>query len=160
MKKHKGLINVFLDFRAAYDTVDRRILWTLLVKRFGFSLELVRTIRAIFDFNKSFLLIGDETSGPIENYRGLPQGSALSPIMFNFFINGLIELLDAQAKEEGIETNCLFFADDGNLHTRSRDNMQRLLNLCHQWAHGHGMYDLCAVEITRCCKRQSSTTTG
>jgi hypothetical protein len=53
-----------------------------------------------FDFSKSFLLIGDKTSGPIENHRGLRQGSALSPTMFNFFITGLIELLDAQAYKE------------------------------------------------------------
>jgi hypothetical protein len=82
MKGYKGLINVFLDMRAAYDTVDRRLLWTPLVKKFGFPVEIVRVIRSLFDSNKSFLLIGDVKSGGIENQRGQPQGSALSPTLF------------------------------------------------------------------------------
>jgi hypothetical protein len=138
MQIFKELINVFLDLRAAYDTVDRRILWTLLVKRFGFPVELVRVIRALFDFNESFLLVGSSKSSAIQNYRGLPQGSALSPIIFNFFINGLIEGLDAENKGE-LPSNCLFFADDGNLHAKTQDEMQRLLDICHKWAVEFGM---------------------
>lgn len=114
-------------------------LWTLLVKRFGFPLELVRVIRALFDYNKSFLLVGADTSTGIENHRGLPQGSALSPIIFNFFINGLIESLDGEGKEDGLPSNSLFFADDGNLHGTSKEAIQKLLNICHTWASDYGM---------------------
>ena len=139
MKTNKGLLNVFLDLRAAYDTVDRRILWTILVKSFGMPFELVRLIRALFDHNESFLLVGSETSTGIPNLRGLPQGSALSPIIFNFFIDGLIRILDAQDKENELPSNCLFFADDGNLHTLSETKMQSLLDLCQTWSIEHGM---------------------
>jgi hypothetical protein len=134
MQSYTEVINVFLDLRAAYDTVDRRILWTLLVKQFGFPLELVRTIRALFDYNKSYLLVGAEKSNGIENHRGLPQGSALSPIIFNFFINSLIESLDSQDKNNDLPSNCLFFADDGNLHATSNQDIQQLLNICQTWA--------------------------
>ena len=34
MKNNPNIIQVFLDLSAAYDMVDRRILWTLLAKRF------------------------------------------------------------------------------------------------------------------------------
>jgi hypothetical protein len=139
MQSYMEIINVFLDLRAAYDTVDRRILWTLLVKQFGFPLELVRIIRALFDNNKSFLLVGSEKSSGIDNQRGLPQGSALSPIIFNFFINGLIESLEAQEKQGELPSNCLFFADDGNLHATSKQDMQRLLDICQTWAVEYGM---------------------
>jgi hypothetical protein len=139
MKTNKDLLNVFLDLRAAYDTVDRRILWTLLVKKFGFSFELVRIIGALFDFNQSFLLVGNTKSPGIPNHRGLPQGSAFSPIIFNFFINHLIDILDAEEKEDGLPSNCLFFADDGNLHAKSKETVQRLLDMCHEWSTEYGM---------------------
>jgi hypothetical protein len=88
------IINVYMDLRAAYDTVDRQVLWTQLATKFGMPLKLIRLLRAIFDFNQSFLLVGGERSSPIKNLRGLPQGSSLSPTLFNFFINILIELLE------------------------------------------------------------------
>jgi hypothetical protein len=93
----------------------------------------------LFDYNQSFLVVRCKTSKGIPNLRGLPQGSALSPIIFNFFIDGLIRILDAQDKENELPSNCLFFADDGNLHTRSNTKMQSLLDLCQTWSVEHGM---------------------
>jgi hypothetical protein len=138
MKSNK-LINVFMDFRAAYDTVDRRILWTSLFHTFKFPISLIRTLRSIFEFNESFLLVGSDKSPGIPNLRGVPQGSSLSPTMFNFFINSLIVQLEAELKANGMDTNCLFFADDGNLHSPNPAIIQVLLNVCHKWSFENGM---------------------
>jgi hypothetical protein len=138
MKSNK-LINVFMDFRAAYDTVDRRILWTSLFHTFKFLISLIRTLRSIFEFNESFLLVGSDKSPGIPNLRGVPQGSSLSPTMFNFFINSLIVQLEAELKANGMDTNCLFFADDGNLHSPNPAIIQVLLNVCHKWSFENGM---------------------
>ena len=58
-----------MDLRAAYDTVDRRILWTYLAKDFGIPLNLIKILRVFFDYNSSYLVVGDERSIPIENLR-------------------------------------------------------------------------------------------
>ena len=85
-----------LDFKAAYDMVDRRILWTLLAKRFKMSTALIRLLRALFDFNFSRLEISGKKSEKIFHLRGLPQGSSLSPILFNFYIDSLIDLIQKE----------------------------------------------------------------
>jgi len=138
MQSHK-LINVFLDLKAAYDTVDRNILWTLLANRYGIPYHLIRMMRALFDNNKSYLLVENTRSEPIANHRGVPQGSSIAPTMFNFFINGLIEILEAMPRRENVPSNCLFFADDGNLHSTSSEHVQNLLDVCHEWSTQHGM---------------------
>jgi hypothetical protein len=71
--RHKKVMNVFLDFRAAYDTVETRILWTVLYHKFYMPLNLIRVIRDLFDYNESFFLIGSKTSTAIANLRGVPQ---------------------------------------------------------------------------------------
>jgi hypothetical protein len=140
MKKNKkNIVNVYMDLRAAYDTVDRRLLWTYLATKFGMPLELIRLLRAFFDHNQSYLLVGDARSSPIKNLRGLPQGSSLSPTLFNFFINILIELLQRTQVSNPLDSKCLFFADDANLHAKNSQDMQTLLDVCDDWARSHGM---------------------
>ena len=102
-------------------------------------LYLIRIFRSIFDFNESVLLVGSERSPGIPNFRGVPQGSSLSPIMFNFFINDLIVKLESFPKAHNAPSNCLFFADDGNLHSSDPATIQSLLNICHEWATENGM---------------------
>ena len=36
-------------------------------------------------------------------------------------------------------SNCLFFADDGNLHSSDPATIQSLLDICHEWANENGM---------------------
>lgn len=140
MKRNKNeIINVYLDLRAAYDTVDRRLLWTYLATKYGMPLNLIRLLRAFFDHNQSYLSVGDKRSFPIKNLRGLPQGSSLSPTLFNFFINILIDLLEQTQVSEPMESKCLFFADDANLHAKNGQDVQTLLNVCGEWATTHGM---------------------
>lgn len=138
-KSHNNIVNVYMDLRAAYDTVDRRLLWTYLATKFGMPLKLIRLLRAFFDSNQSYLLVRGERSSPIKNLRGLPQGSSLSPTLFNFFINILIELLEQTQLSEPLDSKCLYFADDANLHAKNPNDMQTLLNVCDDWARTHGM---------------------
>jgi hypothetical protein len=142
MKNHPNIIQVFLDLSAAYDMVDRRILWTLLAKRFKMPVALIRLLRALFDSNFSRLEVSGIKSEKIFHLRGLPQGSSLSPILFNFYIDSLIDLIQQEKLMMdcmGVKSNNLFFADDGNLHSNSSETIQGILNICHDWEIDFGM---------------------
>jgi hypothetical protein len=76
MQKNPDLIQIFLDLSAAYDMVDRRILWTLLKNHFGMPSSLIRLLRSLFDGNFSTLDVMGEKSERIQHLRGLPQGSS------------------------------------------------------------------------------------
>ena len=119
LMESQDVSQVFLDFKAAYDIVDRRILWTSLYSRFGLPVPLTRFLRSLMDQNFSKLLIGGTKSARIFQLRGLPQGSSLSPTLFNFYIDSLIVLLEAnrvKCNTFGLNSNNLFFADNGAVH--------------------------------------------
>ena len=142
MKNNPNIIQVFLDLSAAYDMVDRRILWTLLAKRFKMPIAMIRLLRALFDFNFSRLDISGIKSEKIFHLRGLPQGSSLSPILFNFYIDSLIDLIQQENLMMdcmGVKSNNLFFADDGNIHSNDSSIIQKILDISHNWEVDFGM---------------------
>ena len=121
--------------------VNRRLLWRRLQVYPEMGLKTIRMLRSLFDFNKSVLVINGTESREILNRRGLLQGSSLSPILFNHFINDLILKLDEEGKlcTLGVATNCLFFADDAALHARTAQDLQLLLDICDCWAKRNGI---------------------
>lgn len=140
MSRHGGnLVYAFLDLKAAYDCVNRTILWRDLQK-YGFPNHLISVCKSLFDNNVSNLVANGGRSSDIMCKRGLLQGSSLSPMLFNLYINELIVRLDfcAKTKTRNLITNNLFYADDGCLFA-NRDNMQSLLDICTHWAADYGM---------------------
>lgn len=138
----KTYTNVLLDFQAAYDLVDRRILWSRLKRDFSIQESTIRRLQELFDNNQSVLLIKGRKSEPIPCRRGLLQGSSLSPLLFNFFIDGLLtELKENRNKirKNGIATNNLAFADDIVLITENKEQMKELLEICEEWSVRVGM---------------------
>src|SRR5690606_28698359 len=97
--------------KAAYDSVDRRILWRQL-QYMGINYDLIVNLRALFDCNNVLLMINNHISDPIDCKRGLFQGSAISPTLFNLYINSLIKQLKTypMMTTHNVRTKCLFFA--------------------------------------------------
>jgi hypothetical protein len=133
--------HVFLDIKAAYDTVNRAILWEELGKTFRVNESTVARIKTLFDHNISKIVVQGRTSSGLENKRGLLQGSSLSPILFNFYINGLIQRLDQSHKVNtgSLRSNSVFFADDGAIHADTIGKIRELLQICENWAQEFGM---------------------
>ena len=90
--ENPSLIQVFLDLSAAYDMVDRRVLWTMLSKRFRMGNGIIRLLRSLFDSNVSRLNVSGVKSEKIAHLRGLPHGSSFSPLLFPFYIDSLIDI--------------------------------------------------------------------
>ena len=74
---------LFLDFKKAYDSVRREVLYKILIE-FGIPKKLVRLIRMSLTERYSRVRVGKNVSDRFLIRNGLKQGDALSPLLFNF----------------------------------------------------------------------------
>jgi len=132
---------IFLDIKAAYDTVDRRLLWTRMAKDFGVPEATIAMLRDMFDSNVVMLVIKGKESEVIPLKRGLLQGSSISPLLFNIFINELLVGLQSLPKISlgGALWNHLFFADDGALVATNNSDANKLVAKAHGWGIDNGI---------------------
>lgn len=141
MLKHPKALHAFLDISAAYDSVNRDILWNDM-HRYGYPEHIIAICQSLFDFNTATLLINGAKSNDIECKRGLLQGSSLSPLLFNIYINELIKRLNSLPHKVYItstySTNNHFFADDGHIIALTPWAMQACLDTCSDWATEYG----------------------
>jgi hypothetical protein len=84
----------FLDIKAAYDTVDRNVIWTAL-QRSGTPLPLLGLLQHLFDDVSISVLIDNCTSLSFQPITGVLQGSVLSPLLYSIYINTLPAILRA-----------------------------------------------------------------
>ena len=89
----KLLYLCFLDFRKAFDTVTRNILFSKLCTA-GVRGKMFRVIQNLFSCNPANVLVDGYLSPEFLINRGVLQGSKLGPILFNLFINDLLDELN------------------------------------------------------------------
>ena len=134
LTRNSKLYVAFVDFRKAFDSVNRNILWHTLRKA-GVNGKLYRALRGIYDS----VLMCVRDKGQYSEYfnckRGLKQGCLLSPQMFAFFINELgLEMAKngrhgIQLIPGAIEIFMMLFADDIILLSCTAVGLQNQLNV-------------------------------
>ena len=122
---------VFLDIKAAYDSVDRGKLWQMMLQ-LGVDPFLVRTTSELFDHCTSRVVVNGRMSSPFRHIAGLMQGSVLSPVLYSIYINPLACLLDSYATLRVIDrkTGGLFYADDIAVFAKNHAAMKNILKAC------------------------------
>ena len=79
--------------------------------------------------------------------KGTAQGSPISPLLFDLFMEPLIQRLRqgrgvrlAESGKDGdVMLRSLFFADDICLLAESLEDLKRMLQICYTWAEEFGM---------------------
>lgn len=135
-----NLHQVFLDFKAAYDSVPVKRLLVKLRDR-GASDGLVSIIRSLFLHCQSRAVVNHDLTDVIIRERGLFQGSLLSPTLFNIYIDDLAELMTTTFPNAGSEDipSCLLFADDVKLQHLDPAAIQMMIDQAATWATTNGM---------------------
>lgn len=116
------IITIMLDFKRAFETIDRSILLTKL-KKFGFSESAHKLLSTYLCNRRQFTKINNEKSDEIVNDFGVPQGSILGPLLFIIYINDMHEVAS------NVSIN--LFADDTLVYfsgTNVKDVVNKLNN--------------------------------
>jgi len=122
---------LFIDFKKAYDSVRREVLYKILIE-FGIPMKLLRLIKMCLNETCSRVRVGKNVSDRFPIRNGLKQGDALSPLLFNFALEYAIRRV--QVIQDGLKLNgthrLLVYADDnilgGSVHT-IKENVEALV---------------------------------
>ena len=74
---------LFIDFKKAYDSVRREVLYKILIE-FGIPTKLARLMKMSLTGTYSRVRVGKNVSDRFPIRNGLKPGDALSPMFFNF----------------------------------------------------------------------------
>ena len=122
----------FLDIQKCFDSIDHDILITKL-SRYGVSGDELSWFSNYLTDRSQVVTCNGQTSQPRALHTGVPQGSALGPLLFLIFINDLPQNV----------RNCVtnLFADDVALYISGKslsetgDTFQCAINDAAQWYH-------------------------
>ena len=147
-KDKKPLYLGLIDLAKAFDSVPRNKLFKKLRKT-GVKGKMHRVIKDLYTDNRATIRIGEYETKIFKIQSGVMQGSKLGPILFNIFINDLLEKLQDSklgVQMENITITVLGFADDVMLITNDPSKLQSLLDICGIWSNQNGM----TFNISKC----------
>ena len=136
--RHNGQgIRVFLDLKCAYDSVPVDKVAVKLANK-GVSHYLVRLVESLLSDCSTVIAINGTLTRPVTLEKGLFQGSLLSPILFDVFIDDLAAAINtSDVTNETPE--CLLFADDILLQSETERRMLALLDTTLNWCDANHM---------------------
>jgi len=118
-----------IDYEKAYDNVNRGKLWEMMDNKIPNYLQ--NTIKCIYRNTEVRIKFNDRISEPIYVNKGVRQEFGLSPVLFNIYINRIIQEFKIVIKK-GIKrhnrksVNTILYADDQILMATSEDELQTM----------------------------------
>jgi hypothetical protein len=140
-KLGKETFTAFIDFSKAYDKIDRNLLWNCLLN-IGLPIKFVKAIQSLYSNVKCSVRVNGILTDWFNVNIGLKQGCTLSPLLFNIYVNSLIEKVENADIGVDVGTNklsMLLYADDIVLLADSQDKLQRGLDVLYEWCQSKHM---------------------
>ncbi|KAI5731310.1 hypothetical protein M8J77_008047 [Diaphorina citri] len=138
--RSKDTFITFVDFKKAYDSIDRETLFNVL-EEFGADEKTVTIIRQTLTNTESKVKFAGEVSRSFNVQTGVRQGDWLSPLLFNCVLEKVIREWRRRTEEEGIqkikigrknenlEIDCLAFADDLAILSDNIEDATKQINI-------------------------------
>ena len=127
----KNIYFCFIDYAKAFDYVDHNKLWKIL-KEMGMWGHLTYLLRDLYAGQEATVRTGHGTTNWFQIRKGVCQGRILSPCIFNFYAeyilqNGRLDEAQAGIKITGRNINSLSYWDDTTLTAESEEELKILL---------------------------------
>ena len=144
--RKRKLFCLFVDYKKAFDMVWREGLWYKLI-RDNVNGRFVNVIHSMYNNIKSCVMINQQTSDTFTCNMGVRQGENLSPLLFSFYVNDLLETFrrnncncldfDNNFLNAHLKLLVLMYADDTVLLCDSEASMKKAIialhNYCSDW---------------------------
>jgi hypothetical protein len=140
---------LFCDFASAYDRVSHSALWAVLSKM-GMPARLLQTLKNWMTAANATVRLDGEVSDRISISTGLQQGSPLSCVLFNLYLQSACNYLDSIPGIQGVELKLapplrsvilkrLLYADDLCILSTSPAGLLLALEHLALWSSAWGM---------------------
>jgi len=120
---------LFIDFKAAFDRVDHNVLLRKLEVS-GVKLRTLNIIKLLYN-SYHFTLPGG-TPNPVNS--GVAQGSLISPILYDWYVNDLVRALSVEFGQDSTYA----YADDIAVLCLGNSEVRKALSATESWAASNG----------------------
>ena len=136
---HKDTYLLFLDLKKAYDMVPHKRLIEKM-RKFQFGPKLIRFIESMYQNTYMRVKVGTQLSESFKYERGVRQGCPTSPILFNIYINDILDRI----RPIEVEGLChgfrgLMFADDTVIAAESLEDLNNKIKIIQEWMSENSM---------------------
>jgi exonuclease III len=155
LSQRRKTYTAFIDFKQAYDRVWRDGLFHKLSQG-GADGRFLATVKIMYVHASTSVKLPDNRLTPSFTCdAGVRQGCNLSPMLFNYFINDLVNwLLQTEGADlctsNGTVLPCLLYADDLMLLSNSIEGLQRQLDALAAYCAKWGMVVNCSKSQVLC----------
>lgn len=128
--RKKKIMAIFLDFKRAFETIDRELLIRKLYM-YGIRESELKWFKSYLTNRKQITKVNGVKSNKVNNEFGVPQGSILGALLFIIYINDMPNILE--------KCEIILYADDtliyaeGDTDEQCRENLMHDINKINSW---------------------------